>query len=206
MREPWMIKGLSISSRKVWRLFKKTIGKERTHHAFEQYIRYRNLYNQSKRIAKQSHYGQILEEYKNNTKMVWKTLNTIINKSSDKRTIIQTFKVNGNSTSDPSDIADGFCNYFTNIGKAYSDAIIPSTKDHNHYLTHNRQSNPKSFYISPTDENEVRDIIKNLKPNNSSGHDKLTSYLLKLLDTHISRQISILINKSIENGIVPDPL
>ena len=64
MREPWMTKGLSISSRKVPRLFKKTIGKERTHHAFEQYIRYRNLYNQLKRIAKQSHYGQILEEYK----------------------------------------------------------------------------------------------------------------------------------------------
>ena len=43
-----------------------------------------------------------------------------------------------------------------------------------------------------------------MKGKNSSGYDNINSKLLKAVDSCIIKPISILINKSIQHGIVPD--
>ena len=43
-----------------------------------------------------------------------------------------------------------------------------------------------------------------MKGKNSSGHDNINSKLLKAVDSCIIKPISILINKSMQHGIVPD--
>ena len=43
-----------------------------------------------------------------------------------------------------------------------------------------------------------------MKGKNSSGHDNINSKLFKAVDSCIIKPISILINKSIQHGIVPD--
>jgi len=60
--------------------------------------------------------------------------------------------------------------------------------------------------MSPTDKNEIRDIIGSLKPKYSAGHDKINTILLKQLNTALSLPISMLVNLSISTGIVPDEL
>ena len=47
-------------------------------------------------------------------------------------------------------------------------------------------------------------ILQNLKPKKSSGHDNITSELLKQLDTSVAYPISIITNKSITSAIVPE--
>ena len=45
-----------------------------------------------------------------------------------------------------------------------------------------------------------------LKPKKSTGHDNVSTYLLKSIDEQVSTPISILINKSLETGVFPDSL
>jgi hypothetical protein len=58
--------------------------------------------------------------------------------------------------------------------------------------------------MTPTNPEEILDIIKQLKPKNSSGHDTISTKLIKSIDSSISKPISILINMSIQSGLVPD--
>ena len=58
----------------------------------------------------------------------------------------------------------------------------------------------------PTDPNEIGKHIDSLKNKNSSGHNKITSTFLKNIKSAVVQPLSILINKSLETGIVPDKL
>ena len=60
------------------------------------------------------------------------------------------------------------------------------------------------MYLTPTDYNENLKILQNLKPKKSSGHDNITSELLKQLDTSVAYPISIITNKSITSATLPE--
>ena len=57
--------------------------------------------------------------------------------------------------------------------------------------------------MEPTDPIEIARIITSLKPKNSSGHDGISSKLLKCLNPSISNVVCTIINKSLESGTVP---
>ncbi len=63
-----------------------------------------------------------------------------------------------------------------------------------------------SFYFNPTDHDEIIKIITSLKCKKSSGHDGITTSFIKQIKEHISLPISIIVNKSIATGKVPDVL
>ena len=58
--------------------------------------------------------------------------------------------------------------------------------------------------MRPTDEEEIFKIINGMKPKKSAGHDGLSSIYLKLFIYEIVRPLTIIINKSLVTGIVPD--
>ncbi len=63
-----------------------------------------------------------------------------------------------------------------------------------------------SFYFNPTDPDEIHKIITFLKGKKSSGHDGITTSFIKQIKEHNSLPISIIVNKSIATGKVPDVL
>ena len=63
-----------------------------------------------------------------------------------------------------------------------------------------------NMFLSPTDPYEVAKLIDSLKRKNSSGHDGLTSALIKDIKNDISIPLTILINKALNTGIVPELL
>ena len=67
------------------------------------------------RIAKSLYYTKRLENEKSNIKSTWKTLNEVINKKRSKLKFPSSFKVDNFEISDPIEIANRFCNYFSNI-------------------------------------------------------------------------------------------
>ena len=71
----------------------------------------------------------------------------------------------------------------------------------NEYLIGNNR--PNSLFLHPTDKRDIIKIINELKPKNSSGHDGISSKLVKDLKNEIALPLSIMINKSIESGHVP---
>ena len=62
------------------------------------------------------------------------------------------------------------------------------------------------MFTAPTDQHEIIKLIDSLKQKNSSGHDNITSALIKDIKHEISIPLTILFNKSIHSGRVPDDI
>jgi len=60
--------------------------------------------------------------------------------------------------------------------------------------------------MTPTNPNEIYQVLKLLKPQKSTGHDNVSTYFLKLINVKVAIPLSILINKSVQTGVFPDSL
>ena len=130
----------------------------------------------------------------------------MIGKHNDKSSIPACFKHNTDLTHDPDQLSNTYCNFFTNVGLNYANAIPAPKKTFHQTLTKSPAKNPRSMFMSPTDANEIKQIIPSLQPKKRSGHDNPSPYLFKLLAEQISLPIAILTNKSLSEGIVPDEI
>jgi hypothetical protein len=139
--------------------------------------------------------------YKYNTRKTWGVINSLIGRTNDKSTISDTFKINNISVNDPEQVSNEFCNFFTNIGKKYANEIPNSKLPHTHYLQNKVQYN---MFMSPTDPHEIVKFIDSLKRKKSFGHDNISATLIKDIKNEIALPLTILFNKSLNTGSVPD--
>ena len=79
------------------------------------------MLNKVKKHSKKSHYPAKFLEYKDNARLLWKTVNSVICRENNKDTIIEKFNVNGIEYHSPLDIANLFGEYFSSIGNKYSE-------------------------------------------------------------------------------------
>ncbi len=124
-----------------------------------------------------------------------------MNKVNDKTTLIRTLKIDDKIITHKEEISNNFCDYFTNVGPNLANNIPPPNKPFHSHLG-NRIN--RSIFIHPTDEEEINKIIIKMKPKASTGHDKLSSKLIKQLKDELKYPICLLINKSIDSGTFPD--
>ena len=200
INEPWMTRGLIKSSRNCDRLYTKVSGLNKDSDKYKSYKKYRNMYNSLKRHAKVTYYNDRIQKYFNNSKKLWQTLNILIRKNNDKSAISDIFVCNGHPTSDPKLISNGFCQYFTNVGKNLASDIPLTNQLPESYLKGNYLN---SLFFAPTESNEVLQIIKSLKAKTSFGHDSISNVLLKAVAPEIISPLSTIINKSLLAGIIP---
>ena len=95
-----------------------------------------------------------------------------------------------------------FALIFSNIGKQYAEEIPPSRKTSKSYLK--SEPNSKSIYLNPTDPFEIHKIIKSFKAKKSCGDDGISMELLKNICESCCVLIAMIVNLSLEQGIVPD--
>ncbi len=98
-----------------------------THPSHVQYETYKNVFNNTKKQAKEQYYKDTLHPYKSDIKNSWKILKPLLGKHTNKSDICKTFFVDGMNTSDPKNIANGFCTYFANVGSSLANQIPQST-------------------------------------------------------------------------------
>ena len=153
IRQPWT-SGLLQSINKRHKLFRKSIGKPRNSTTYQSYIKYRNVLNSLKRTTKQNYYGNLLTEYKYDIRKTWKILNTIIGRTHNKTSISDNCIINDSSSTDQNKIADGFGNYFTNVGKKLAANIKKINTNPLEYLNKN-QAITNSIYLNPTSPEEI---------------------------------------------------
>ena len=132
----------------------------------------------------------------------WKIINNQRGKLNDKTSIPTIFMENNDEITEPKQIADGFCKFFANIGKKYSENIADGQKNFKDYL--GSSSNKHSIFLTPTDPNEVSKILNKSKAKTSCGHDNLSMMFIKNISSAICHPLSVIINKSMQSGIVPD--
>ena len=168
------------------------------------YKQFRNRIVNEIRESKKNYYHHYFDEHKNNMKMLWKGIKSIISVKPGNFDSVRFLKdENGSRISDPVKIANEFNNYFTNVANSITKKIPRTPKSPLDYL-----SNPNldSFFISPCTAEEVSSHIQSLKNGKSSGPNSIPVKLLKILDLPISTDLATLINESFLSGIFPDEL
>jgi len=135
-------------------------------------------------------------------KQIWSTIKTLI--KNKKRFPNPSHFINGGiSTSDPQVIADGFHNYFVNIGPSLASQIPLVTTQFTSFLT---QTYHDSFMMMPVTPGEIIIESKMLKNKSSAGFDNVVTHIMKQSMKCVAEPLVCIINSSFELGIIPDLL
>ena len=143
---PWITKSLLASVRKKNKLYRQLLRSPNPTREL-QYKSYRNKLTHLIRIAKRHYYDQRFASAKNDLKETWKLINEVINKRKCRPPFPSSFRSDGSILTDPVEIANGFCNYFANVGPNLAAKIPPVNSSFHSFL--NDQFN-ESLILKPT--------------------------------------------------------
>ena len=133
LSQPRLTKGLMRSIRKKNNLYKRFLNDPNPCIEFK-YEQSRNKLNHYRRIAKRLYFESKIEQQKNDIKSTWKVLNEILNRNNRRVQVPSVFNHDSIEISDPKEIADQFCKYFTNIGPSLASKIPRSLNSFSHFL------------------------------------------------------------------------
>ena len=81
-----------------------------------------------------NYYKERVIEYKNNTKLLWKTINNVIKKIKHNGNIIGSISINGIKMYDPNNIAQEFGSFYPNLGANLASKIEKGKYNMNEYF------------------------------------------------------------------------
>ena len=127
IKSPWMTRCILKSVKNKNKLY-KTLLKNPNNKNRQKYTKYKNKLNHIIKIAKKIYYEEQFIKYKKNSKMMWKTLNELVNKPSKNIKVSKTFveSCSSNIIEDPNEIASKFNDYFINIGPTLANKTVIS--------------------------------------------------------------------------------
>ena len=200
--KPWITLGLRNSIHRRELIYKKFL-KENDLLKKQQLEReYKTLRNHISFLCKQSkklHFAEFFQSNSHNLKKTWNGIKKIININSKKSLKPTCLSINNKIIYDKKDMANSFNKFFTSIASKLKENIYnENSSDFNKYL---KDPNDKTFFISPTNGTEILNIINHLNATKASGPDSIPYGILQLIKRSFSNTLSILINKSFENGI-----
>ena len=102
-------------------------------------------------------------------------------------------------------ITSEFCEFFSTVGERFANKIAEPKTRIDEYIS-KMSSSSTTLFLSPTNTNEINNLIQNLPNKNSSGHDSISNNLLKKLAPSILVPLTLLFNKSLETGVFPDEM
>ena len=154
--------------------------------------------------SKQAYYDKYFEINWINIKNTWKgikSLNSLKTLASNVPTVLSLD--NGDTITNPYDIANTFNNYFASIAETTKKSIKYSHKHFSDYLSNESIS---TLFLQPTDREEIVNIIPSLNSNKASDPNVISYRILFLLKNEISKQLSDLCKLSFITGIFPSVL
>ena len=99
--------------------------------------------------------------------------------------------------------AEHFKKLFTEIGTNTQNKILPTKKYYTDYLLN---PNNETFFITPTTDEEISDIISDLNISKSTGPNSIPPKVMKQIKDVILAPLAKLINRSFHNGVFPNIL
>ena len=203
----WITKGLLTSIKTKDSLFsklKRTSDPDKYHILQLHYNAYRNKLNSLIKTAKKLHWAATFELCKNDMKETWRNINKLMNRNPNKMTIPDVLKNGAESYQSSNHIAEGFNNFFTDIGKNLASKIPSVSQDPKEYLPN--VNFPNTFLLFPSDQNEIKNIITKMKPKVSTGYDSISTKLVKQIYEGLLSPLLYIVNLSLSTGIVPDKM
>ena len=153
--------------------------------------------------SKKLYFIKYFQDNLNDMKSTWKGIKRIISLKSSQTSVPTALTDKGKTIVNPIDIANAFNNYFTNVALNIQSSIRYSNKTFSDFLPN---IDVNSFFISPTDNTEISDIISTLNPLKAIGPNSIPTKILKLLNKDISNQLTVLFNLSFSSGVFPNIL
>ena len=202
LKKPWITSGL-LKSIKIFFLQYKRFLSNPTVEREQRYKSYKNKLNHALRVSKRNYYEKKLDDYKSNARGTWRILNEVINRQNKPTALPSTFKIGEVENNDPVEIANKFCEYFSNIGPSLADKIPISRKSHKSFLTKNSVN---SIFIDTATQQEVVEISNSFRPGIAAGCDNIPMGIVKETIDVISEPLTHIINLSLTSGVVPDQL
>ena len=145
------------------------------------------------------YYSDKLRLVKGNLTTTWKIINELI--GTKKKSQVNSISENNQIITNPKDIASAFNSYFVNAGPNLARKINCKDKHFSDFL---HSPSDTSIFFTPTDTHEIIEIVKSLKNSNSSGHDEITTKLLKQIIIDIAPPLMHIFNLSLSNGVYPN--
>ena len=201
--KPWISRAILNSIKHKNDLFYK-IKKRGKIELTHLYKKYSNKLNHTIHAAKKSHYNNLFDNFKTDSKRTWQTINNIINKRKSKLTLIKKLiNENGNYITDKKLICILLNQHFIENGPKLAKKIPNNQIPFQTYM-----GNPitNSIFISPTNSSEVSTLIKKMKHGKASGLDGISSYFIKKGLPVLSNVLAELINEAIFKGVYPNCL
>ena len=163
---------------------------------YDDYKLYRNTLNNVVRAAKQNHYINNFNNYKNSTKNIWKKIKELQGNNSTQKA--QSIKVNNKLSNNSHEIANAFNNFYVNIAPQLDLKIPCSNLDPLSYL---RGNYVQSMVVPQVLIQDTVEAIKSLKDKND--FKSLPTQLIKSNCNHIAIPLTKLFNQSITVGQFP---
>ncbi|PZC86734.1 hypothetical protein B5X24_HaOG206296 [Helicoverpa armigera] len=202
--QPWVTPGLirCMRQRDKLHLACKANPNDDTKHLI--YTRYRNYLYLLLRKLKTLHNKKKIDDNKDNPKRLWTAIKDIT--CGNKNNQNNATQLIGSSIS-PTQALDSCNQHFVDVGEQHADKILNRLGTTHNSLIETyqpKQITSQSFFMNPTDEQEIADIIRNLKIDSTPGPDQLTVHLLSKCLNSFIKPITHIFNLSLETGVFPD--
>ena len=201
---PWITKGILVSLKTKIKLYNKMISQKNEIRKMldrEKYNTYNRMYKKIVRAAKCLHWQNKFEKSKYDIKSTWNNINIMLNRNNNKSSFPDYFTHNNTTYNTPDAIAEGFNNFYVNIGPDLASKIPVHNENATDYMP--RYNLPNTFFLSPTTPHEIITILSKMKPKCSTGLDNISPKLLKQTAPSLAIPLSHIINLSFQSGLVP---
>ena len=199
----WITKGIRISckKKKILYLLNRNCNNPKLK---SYYTHYCLILRKTIREAKRQYYNELILNSENKVKATWKIIKKLTKKQQHSRQMFPPLKVD-DKEQPPNKVAQIIKNYYLNIP---GNLKIQATKN-NDFISLLETHYPYVFppiQIVPVTEGEKSGIINTMKPKNSWVYDGISTKILKLCGSQISKPLTFIIDKSLKTGVFPERL
>ena len=206
---PWITLGIinSIDKKdRLYKIWKKSRNRKNLHGDEKLYQRYKTHRKILKTLiikAKQNYYSNEFEKHSGNSKKTWETINKLRGKTKSKSH--PSFVINNERILCRRIIANKFNDYFISLASNLNRDVFESEPIGNmpSFETFLSPPCPSSIFLEDCTENEVNDIIRDLKNGKASD---IPISVVKFTNDTISPLLAVLYNKCMSDGVFPEVL
>ena len=134
----------------------------------------------------------------------WKLLNEVMNRKMKQRNFISHFNYNNKEIYDKQEIANGFNDFFVNIGPDLANKIV--IPENNDVLQFMNDRNVNSMFLHGVNKKEMLDVIKSFANKTSTDYNGMNMFILKKITNLIVDPFLHICNISFSKGVFPDAL
>lgn len=202
-RKKWITTGIinsSTTKEHLYKIWKLNPSNEQLKY---EYNKYKKVYDKVIQDAKCKYDAQSLVKNSKYPRKFWNIIKDKIGKNKKKNVNSIDYLINENNDKieDKELIADNMNEYFCSIGQRLSDRIDQGVGSQFKLP----KNNDNTIYVHYTNVNEIKNIVKRMKPK-AGGVDNISTSVIKILIDCLALPLTCLFNECIKQAVWPDAL